>query len=191
MKPTKIAVGALLMLGLAVPTYAAKPAAESPDTSDQSVALTDAKVLGAAFVANEAQIAQGTLAESRGQTRAVRSFAAQMTADHAAAKKKDRALSEEINVTPEPSATSSALKKRSDDIITQLADSKLRDFDRLYMKAQVEEHEHLLGVIDAQLLPGANAPKLRALLTEMREHAARHLQLAQSALHDLSARVSD
>ena len=56
-------------------------------------------------------------------------------------------------------------------------------FDRTYMQEQVNDHQKVLQMIDAILLPSAAAtPQMTLLLQQMRATVAQHLVTAQSIL---------
>ena len=60
-----------------------------------------------------------------------------------------------------------------------LKGKKGADFDRAYVDDEVKAHQQVLDTIDNQLLPNAQNPELKQLITSVRPVIAQHLDHAK------------
>jgi putative membrane protein len=169
-------------LGFAVP-HAAHAGGADHHRGD-SVAPTDAQILGVADTANTGEVGQGNIALSKAQHDSVKQFAQLMVKDHTAAKEKGRAVAKELGLTPAPSGLSNGVQKDGNDATAQLSKATSATFDRTYMQLQVTLHEKVLKMLD-DLIPKADAQQVKALLTDMRGHVEHHLAAARTTLSSL------
>jgi putative membrane protein len=147
--------------------------------------LDDSKILEVVEVANTGPIEQAELAVSRTQTPTVKSFARAMIEDQTDAREEGRAVAKRIGVSPAPSPMSNELKAANNQIIMQLRPLQKSQFDRAYVDSQITMHKRVLGLIDDQLLPGAQAEEVKALLSGMRGSLDEHLEKAEKILEKL------
>ena len=157
----------------------AERADEGPLSQDQIVQVTR--------LANEAEIKQAKLAESKAQKAEVKQFASLMMSDHTQAKESDAQLCRKLDLTPMPSPESNLLKTDANRILGKLRGAEGAAFDHAYIDAQVEEHQQVLDALDQRLIPAAKAPELRDYLKKMRSVVAGHLQRAQAIQSELKA----
>ena len=153
--------------------------------SDESD-MTDAQILGVADVANTGEVEQGNIAESRGRSEKVKSFAQMMVKEHSAAKNKGMAVAKQLGVAPATSAKSAEVEKDGQSIVKKLHEASADDFDKTYLKAQIRLHEDTLKLLDGELIPKASTPQVKSLLTDMRAHVEHHLAVAHSDLDTLN-----
>jgi putative membrane protein len=173
------------------PAPAASSASAPP--ADAPVALTDEQILQIIHVANQGEIEQARLAQSKSKNPRVKKLAAMMIKDHTAADAKGMAVAKKGSLTPAPSATSTTLESEAKSVTSTLSSQSGADFDRDYVDIQVKEHQAVLDMIDQKLLPNAKNPNLIAFLNEVRPKIAKHLQHAQdlqSALQKQAAAQS-
>jgi putative membrane protein len=154
--------------------------------SEAQAKLTDAQILEVANTANTGEVTQGTVAETRASSDAVKSFAKHMVTDHGASKRQGESVAKQLGVTPAPSPVANTLKKDADKVTTELHKADSAAFDKVYMRAQVNEHQKVLRIIDQELMPQANAEQVKALLGDMKAHVQQHLSEAESTLQQLS-----
>ncbi len=170
--------------GATGPTGNAEPSGGTGAASD----LSDAQIFAVADAANAGEVDQATLARLKAHAGSVKTFASGMITDHGAAKKKGRELSKELGIPAQSSAFSAGLERDSESIMSDLRRAEGDAFDRVYMQTQVKEHQQVLKMIDDQLLPQADAPKLKDLLTDMRTTVQKHLDHAQAVLSELGSK---
>lgn len=137
--------------------------------------LSDAQIVMIADVSNSAEIETSKLAQTKAKDAKVKKFAAMMVKDHGAAQKKQATLVKQAKITPAESPLSTGLKSEADSGMQSLKDAKGADFDRAYVALQVKLHQDTLDALDKRLLPSAQNPELKTLLTEMRATVEAHL----------------
>jgi putative membrane protein len=150
-----------------------------------SSSLDDSKILEVVEVANSGPIEQAELAVSRTQAPAVKAFARTMIEDQTDARDEARSVAKRIGVSPAPSPTSNELKAANSQIIIQLRPLKKTQFDRAYVDSQITMHKRVLGLIDDQLLPGAQSGEVKSVLSTMRGSFDEHLEKAEKILEKL------
>lgn len=152
----------------------------------QPMKLTDAQVLGLIGTANDAEIAAGQVATTKGQNTAVKTYAAKMVAEHTAANVKLKALEVKSKINREESDTSKELKKNSDAMVDNLKNAKDADFDKAYIDGQVKMHQDLLNALDQNIIPNAQNADVKAFLQDVRAAVEAHLKEAQKIQTDLN-----
>jgi putative membrane protein len=155
------------------------PAASAASAPPADAPVTDEQILQITHTANQAEIEQAKLAQSRSKDPRVKKLAAMMIKDHTAADAKGMAVAKKDNLTPAPSTTSTTIESDARTATSTLNSQSGADFDKDYVDTQVKEHQAVLDVIDQKLLPSAKSPDLVALLTAVRPKIAMHLQHAQ------------
>lgn len=156
--------------------------AAAPPTSS---ALDDSKILEVVEVANTGPIEQAELALSRTQTPAVKSFARSMIEDQTDVRDEGRTVAKKIGVSPAPSPMSNELKGANNQIIINLRPMQKNQFDRAYIDSQINMQKRVLGLIDDQLMPGAQSEEVKGLLSGMRGSLDEHLEKAEKILEKL------
>ncbi|MGC4095245.1 MAG: DUF4142 domain-containing protein [Polyangiaceae bacterium] len=130
------------------------------------------------------KIEQAKLARSKSKNARVQQFASMILAHHSEAQKKQAKL----RLTTAESPLSADLTQQANQVLTSLKDKAGAEFDKTYMKAQIDEHGALLTLIDSQLLPAVKNPELKAYLEEVRSRVEQHLEVAQATQNQLDAR---
>lgn len=148
-----------------------KPTDDAPQA-----ALSDAQIAGITDGANSAEIEQAKLARSKSKNQKVLQFASMMITHHGDAQKKQAKL----NITSADSALSAQMTKDANQILTSLKDKSGMDFDRAYMRSQVDEHQTLLDTLNTRLLPSVSSPELKAYLQDIKKSVEQHLEAARS-----------
>jgi len=138
-------------------------------------------------LANDAEIQQAKLAQSKAQKVEVKQFASLMVSDHTQAKNSEAELCRKLDLTPEPSPKSNLLESETNKVLGRLRGADGAAFDQAYIDAQVQEHKEVLDMLDQHLIPAAKAPELSDSLKKMRSMVAGHLQRAQTIQSELKA----
>jgi putative membrane protein len=145
----------------------------------QASGPNDAQIAGIVVAANTVDIDAGKLAKSKSHNKEVKAFAKQMITDHSGVNKQATALVKKLNVTPEDSDTSKALKDGGVTNIANLKTLKGAAFDKAYVDNEVSYHQTVLDAIDKTLIPNAKNAELKDLLVKVRPVIDAHLQHAK------------
>jgi putative membrane protein len=156
------------------------PAATPPPTK-----LSDAEILAVTSAANNGEIEMAKLAMTKGQNAQVKSFAALMIKDHTDAETKGKKLAKTANITPADNETSAKLNAQVQSTLADLKSQKGTAFDKAYMDSQVKAHKDVLSIVDDKLIPNAQNPDLKTLLSDVRQHVQMHLDKAQEITQKL------
>lgn len=144
--------------------------------------LTDKEIAGVTEAANSSEIEQAKIAEKRAKNPEVRRFAGMMLTHH----QKAQAELTKLGIKTADSPVSIQLDTANASTVDLLKNST-GDFDRVYIDSQVEAHRNVIALIDAQLLPNAKEPSLRAYLQKIRSQVEEHLRQAEVQQQTLSA----
>jgi putative membrane protein len=145
--------------------------------SDDS--LTDEQIIGITLVANSVEVQQGKIAMRMAQRADVREFASMVVDEHMEALEAQRELETRLGLSPAGSDAASDLRAENTEVVTSLNETKLAEFDREYIDAQVETHEEVLALLDERLIPSVQNPEIRRSLETMRPRVKVHLDRAK------------
>lgn len=145
----------------------------------QSTGPNDAQIAGIVVAANTVDIDAGKLAVSKSKNKEVKAFAQRMVTDHTGVNKQASDLVKKLNVTPEESGTSKALKQSGADTMTKLKGLKGKEFDRAYIDNEVAYHQTVMDALDKTLIPSVKNEELKALLVKARPAFVAHLEHAK------------
>jgi putative membrane protein len=153
---------------VAAPRTADAPPALPPLSQNQIALVTQ--------LANDAEIEQGKLAQSKAKSKDVKKFAAMMVKHHGQAKTEQTKLYQQLGLSPAQSPDATSLKESADKLLGSLRGAEGAAFDRAYIDSQVEAHQKVLDTIERQLLPAASDADLISNLKQMRETVQSHLK---------------
>ncbi len=165
---------------MASPAAPATEATPATGAAPGAAALADPQIAQIALSADAGDSARGKLAESKATNAEVKSFAKEMVTDHTMLNKKATELAKKLNVTPQPSAADSDLVNKVQGMTQDLQGKTGKDFDKTYMDQEVQIHQLVLDDLDKNLIPGAQNPELKKLLTTARGVVEGHLKRAQA-----------
>lgn len=189
MRVAKSWMGALLASAVMLTSACSDENRESadPGLSAQTLTLDDAQIVRVMQVANEGEVALGTLGQSRATTQPVRDFSAQMVTEHTAARQQLDALASAQGIRPADSEVSMQLMEEVQRLMTGLEGLEGERFDLALMDAQLAAHARTAMLADALLAPQAQNEALQAELRAQRLTVQKHLEEAlpiQKALFD-------
>ena len=141
--------------------------------------LSDGEVAGVLMAINEGEIMHGEIARTRASSTEVRSFADMMVRDHTAALERLRGVVSQSNITPAENDLVRTLRTGAEQTATALRAMSGAEFDRAYMRSQVEMHDWVLRSIDTSLLPSTQSSRLMMLERDARPAIAGHLEHAR------------
>jgi len=141
---------------------------------------SDEQIIAFAAAANNGEIREGTLAQTKATNPAVKAFARQMVADHRTMLNQGKALATKNHITPDSTRDDVRdLVKESQDEIKDLTDkAKGADWDKEFIDKQIDGHKKVLEKLqDAE--KAATNPELKEMLTKATGKVQEHLTKAQ------------
>jgi putative membrane protein len=127
--------------------------------------LNDAQIAHIAYTAGQIDIQAAQQALKKSKNKDVREFATNMERDHKAVNDKALALVKKLKVTPQDNDTSKGLSKQAADKRAELAKLNGAAFDKAYIDNEVAYHKTVNDALQNTLIPSANNPELKDLLT--------------------------
>jgi putative membrane protein len=163
-------------LGVVRPATANAQAAASTLDDPTIVAIFDA--------ANTYDIETGSLALSKGHSRAVRDFGAMLARDHRNVRAQGRDLAKSLGVTPTP-PRDFALAKAHVAAMRSLRAAKGKAFDRVFLQHEVDFHNAVIDAVAKTLLPAIQNARVKDLVTKVAPAFGAHRDRAQMLLDGL------
>ena len=146
-----LCIAAMIVSGTAFAQSAGKP--------------TDPQIAHIAYTAGEIDIKAAELAKKNSKSKEVLSFADDMIRDHKAVNEQALELVKKLNVKPEDNETSRALTKQAEDQLKKMSSLQGAEFDRAYAQHEVAYHQVVNDSLRNTLIPSANNPELKTLLS--------------------------
>ena len=125
---------------------------------------TDPQIAHIAYTAGQIDIKAAELARKQSKNKEVRAFAADMLRDHKAVNAQALALVKKLNVKPEDD-TSRTLTQQAAAKEKELRKLKGAAFDSAYAQNEVAFHQQVNGALQTTLIPSAQNPELKDLLS--------------------------
>lgn len=145
---------------------------------DATAPRNDAEILTLVSHSNSAEIASSKLALEQAQNAQVKAFAQDMIKAHTAMEQEGSKLGATLGVGT--ANTDKAEDKREDtaEDLDELREARNAQFDKAYMKFQVEAHEKTLRMLQDQQEKAQNA-ELKAMITRAIPQVQAHLTRAE------------
>jgi putative membrane protein len=147
-----------------------------PKAEPKPEPLTDEQIARVAEDVNDAEIAQAKLAQAKSKDADVKKFAAMMIAHHGEAKQRQAKL----KLKGEDSGLATTLHADAASTLDVLKTASPEDFDRDYVKAQVDGHQKVLDALNDRLIPSATRAEVKALLEQVKPVVEEHLVRAKN-----------
>lgn len=161
------------------------PGFPDPEVQAAAIGLADPDVADIVMAANRGEIDTGQLALQRAADASVRTYAQRMVAEHTQVEEQLRANLERSGIAPRETDRSRALRASTASTLTPLSQRSGADFDREYMRVQVQQHQWLLQALDNSLIQAARDERLRSQLQRIRPAVANHLRDAERLVRTL------
>jgi putative membrane protein len=129
---------------------------------------------------NNAEIKQAGIALQRSQTPAIREVAQLIIQDHRLSNQRIASIAQGAGAQLEGSVLNTGLRTQSNEIAENLANLSGRELDCTYLQKQVEQHALVLRTVREQLLPSAEQPQVRELLTMATPKLEAHLEASRA-----------
>lgn len=143
--------------------------------------LDDPTIVAIFDAANTYDIETGSLAVSKGQSRAVRDFGGMLVRDHRNVRAQGRKLANSLHVIPTP-PKDFALAKAHVSAMRSLRAAKRKAFDRAFLQHEVDYHNAVIDAITKTLLPATQNAQVKDLETKVAPAFVAHRDRAQSLL---------
>ncbi len=165
---------AALAVTFGLPVATARSQATAPKLDDPTiVAIFDA--------ANTYDMETGSLAVSKGHSKAVRDFGAMLVRDHRNVRQQGRDLAKSLKVTPTP-PRDFPLAKAHVAAMRSLRGLRGSAFDRAFLKHEVDFHNAVIDAVTNTLLPATHNAQVKDLETKVAPAFVAHRDRAQSLL---------
>jgi putative membrane protein len=161
-------------------TVSAATDKEAPKTTNMS----SPDMAAVLFAANEGEIEQATVAYPKLFDSGVKNFAKMMVDDHTNGLTNTTNIMAANKIVAHDAAPDAIdLRNKSKQLVTNFQTAE-GNFDRNYMVAQIEEHQHLLDLLDQKLIPSSRG-ELLTLMQTTRFTVQSHLNRAKAILSAL------
>ncbi len=164
-----------------LPTSALDPSASAAVSRPVSK-LDDAEIVAITATAHGAGIEQSRLASARASDARVREYAEMLLERRARA----RLEQAQLPFLPSASADSRRLERNSTDALTRLQREQGADFDRAYLRLQIDEQREFLHTLRDRLQPAAQQKQLRRYLEDLAPQVESQLAQCERLQKELS-----
>jgi putative membrane protein len=151
---------------------------KAASATESATSVSEAEIAQIVQTTNQSEIEAAQLAKKKSTNKEVLAFANHMIKDHTKMDKQNAELAKKMNVQPDPNAVSTSMKTGANATLSSLQDLKGKEFDKAYIDQQVTMHKSVLENFDTTLIPNANTPELKDMLTTGRASVEQHLQHA-------------
>ena len=137
--------------------------------------LTDAQVIAIYNQVNSFDIEIAMLGQLNGENQSVKDLASEVAVGHIGARKAVSDLARELELVPELPLERNAAFVQHYDVVEKLLSKSAEQFDRAYLKHEIDFHSQAINAIEQVLLPTTDHPKLKRHLQSMLPHFKHHL----------------
>ena len=150
-----------------------------------TVVLDDPQIAAVVVDANALDSAAGEIAKAKGAAKAVRDFAEMVITEHAGLNRQASSLAKRLGLKPEGSEIIRQLQSDADLSRSRLEALSGTAFDSAYIGHEIEFHRAVLAAMDRTLIPGAQDPELKRLVSQTRPVITSHLERARTIQRSL------
>lgn len=154
----------------------------SPAAAQTSPKLDDPTIVAIFDAANTYDIESGSLAATKGSTKAVRDFGKMLVRDHRNVRTQGRDLAKSLGVTPTP-PKDFALAKAHVEAMRSLKKAHGKAFDRAFLQHEVDFHNAVIDAVTTTLLPAIQNAQVKDLVTKVAPAFVAHRDAAQNLLN--------
>lgn len=142
--------------------------------------LSDGQIFGILETANNGEIKAGQYAQAHAQGASVKSYADMMVSDHTAANSRQMQLRTDQGITEATSTDNTSLQSANDAVYAKLVATPDSAFDSEYVSQMIESHQHVLDILNNDLIPDANNAALKTELQTTKSTVTDHLNQAHA-----------
>lgn len=139
---------------------------------------TDAQIVTIVVAANAADVEQAAIARERTRDPRILRFAGHLEGDDHVLGTRARELAERLGKADSPGRLEVDVERGG--FLVAMRDAMPERFEAAFLRAQIEQSNSLVRLIDEQLGPAAKSPEVLALLREVRAGAMFHVSMAQA-----------
>jgi putative membrane protein len=161
------------------------PVAMPAPTPPAPALLNDSQSVEALGTLNHGEVELARYALERARTEPARHLAQTMIDEHTQAEADVVAWAQEHMVAGQANDVSPAVLASANAVRARLESTTDDDFDRAYVQSQIDMHSDALDILDQRIVPGAQDPAFRTLVTHIRGAVAMHLAHARTTLAEL------
>jgi len=144
----------------------------------QSPSLDDATIVAIFDAANTRDIETSSLAAKKGAQDDVRALGKNFANDHTQLRQQGRDLAKKLGVTPTPPKDTLGTHEQHE-AMQQLQSLSGDDFDRAYLRHEVEYHKAVIAAVTGTLLPAIKNAELKAFVEKTAPAFQGHLAAAE------------
>jgi putative membrane protein len=141
-----------------------------------ATSTTDEEISNALMTANTQEMSMASLGKQMATNPKIKDFANKMFKEHARNNDKIIAWSKRKDKLPKETQSSEKMKFSAEDKMEELKEMIGAEFDKAFMKTQVDLHHEVLKKLDETLIPNARDIQLRTMLQHTRGKVADHLK---------------
>jgi putative membrane protein len=177
-EPTQPAIQEPVQPGSEQPNERQTPTALPEDQNAAPIA--DEQTVRILTAVNGGEVDQAKMAQQKAKDPRVKKFAQMMVTQHSKAKDKVIQLSKKEQIMPAGSSVSDELQEKGSQTLASLGQAQAgEDFDKIYMDAQVQQHQEVLDMLNSRLIPSANNAQLKTELEGAKKMVEQHLAKAR------------
>lgn len=140
---------------------------------------TPAQTAGTILTVTSSGITTATLALNRATSPEIRDFAQGLLDEHVAVARATLQLSRELRIQPQASEVSAEFAEDTRRMQDELATSGGQEFERAFVRGQIESLQAALGAHDAVAGPSRGSTELESLLASVRSRLEAELERAR------------
>jgi putative membrane protein len=156
----------------------------TPGQTSAAPALDDPTIVAIFDAANTYDIETGALAAKKGKSAEVREYGEMLVRDHRHVRALGRDLAKSLRVTPTPPKDFPLAKVHTQAMRT-LGKATGSEFDRAFLRHEVDFHTAVIDAIKTTLLPAIQNAEVRDLVAKVAPAFVAHRDKAQSMLDKL------
>jgi putative membrane protein len=141
--------------------------------------LSDEQIAQVLVTANTIDVNGGKMAQSRAKDAEVKAFARRMVQEHSSVNQKANELMKRLSMSPKPSAAATKMQAKAKATNARMKNLQGNEFDRAYIRNEIQFHENVLSAIDQTLDPNAKNQELKDLIGQVRPEVQAHLDEAR------------
>jgi putative membrane protein len=173
----------LSVLGVVIALAAITPVTALGQTR-AAPALDDPTIVAIFDAANSYDMETGALAAKKGRSAEVREYGEMLVRDHRHVRTLGRDLAKSMHLTP-TAPKDFALAKAHSEAMRTLQKATGREFDRAFLRHEVDFHSAVIDAVTTTLLPAIQNAEVKELVTKVAPAFAAHRDRAQSMLDNL------
>lgn len=151
--------------------------------------LEDSEIAEILYMSNVGEVKEAQAVVDRLTRPSAVDLADQIIKDHRIANQTLTWILVEAAVERKQSETSAAIAKGATGEVDRLLETPRSALDFEYVRACIEDHKHLLHIVDTELAPNVREPKLARFIAAMRSDVQNHIALAERVQRELPPAV--